>query len=100
MTPECMVVIEEYFEFRNKQCKKITDESCIIRNKFSTFSKETNRPKPLSEQVINKQMKFLLRKAGLPFEELQPDHRLRKFFDTTLMNSDVAHSFRVTYGIV
>jgi TolA-binding protein len=30
----------------------------------------------------------------LPFEELQPDHSLRKFFDTTLMNADVAHSFK------
>ena len=94
VTPECMAMIEEYFEFRKKQCEKITDESYVIRNKFGTFSRETNRPKPLLEQVINKQMKFLLRKAGLPFEELQPDHSLRKFFDTTLMNADVAHSFK------
>jgi integrase len=75
VTPECMAMIEEYF-------------------KFATFSRETNRPKPLLEYVINKQMKFLLRKMGLPFEEIQPDHSLRKFFDTTLMNADVAHSFK------
>ena len=38
VTPECMAIIEEYFEFRKKQCEKITDESYIIRNKFGTFS--------------------------------------------------------------
>jgi integrase len=35
-----------------------------------------------------------MRKAGLSFEELQPDHSLRKFFDTTLINSDGTHSFK------
>jgi hypothetical protein len=30
----------------------------------------------------------------LPYEQLQPDHSLRKFFNTALMNSDVAHSFK------
>jgi hypothetical protein len=39
-------------------------------------------------------MHFLIRKAGLPFEELQPDHSLRKFFNTALMNSDVAYTFK------
>jgi hypothetical protein len=44
-------------------------------------------------------MKSLLRKAGLPYEQLQPDHSLRKFFNTALMNSDVAHS-GITNGTV
>jgi hypothetical protein len=39
-------------------------------------------------------MKFLLRKAGLPYEQLQPDHSFRKFFNTCLMNSNVAYSFK------
>ena len=39
-------------------------------------------------------MRFLVRKAGLPFEDLQPDHSLRKFFNTALMNSDVAYTFK------
>ena len=39
-------------------------------------------------------MRFLITKAGLPFEELQPDHGLRKFFNTALMNSDVAYTFK------
>jgi hypothetical protein len=44
-----------------------------------TFSKKINRSKPLSENTINKQMKHLLRKAGLSYEELQQDHGLRRF---------------------
>jgi hypothetical protein len=47
-----------------------------------------------SNKSINKQMRFLVRKAGLPLEELQPDHSLRKFFNTALMNSDVAYTFK------
>jgi transcriptional regulator of heat shock response len=39
-------------------------------------------------------MKYLLRKAGLSYEELQPDHSLRRFFNTALMNSDVTYSFK------
>ena len=94
LTPECMAVLDEYFEYRKKQHEKIADESFIIRDKYATFSRTTNRSKPLSERAINKQMKFLLRKAGLPYEQLQPDHSFRKFFNTALMNSDVAHSFK------
>jgi integrase len=94
MTQECMASIDEYIDYRRKQHEKITDESYIIRDKFATFSKSTNRPQPLGEHAVNKQMKFLLKKAGLPFEQLQPDHSFRKFFNTCLMNSDVAHSFK------
>jgi Phage integrase family len=94
LTPECMAALDEYFEFRKRQHEKITLESYIIRDKFAAFSKTTNRARPLSEAMINKQMKFLLTKAGLPYEQLQPDHSLRKFFNTALMNSDVAHSFK------
>src|SRR5919198_2801422 len=94
VTHECMASIDEYLNYRRKQHEKITEESYIIRDKFATFSKYTNRPKPLNEETINKQMKFLLRKAGLPFEQLQPDHSFRKFFNTCLMNSDVAYSFK------
>jgi hypothetical protein len=39
-------------------------------------------------------MKFLLTKTGLSYEQLEPDHSLRKFFNTALMNSDVAPSFK------
>jgi hypothetical protein len=92
--PECMASLDEYIDYRRKQHEKITEESYIIRDKFATFSKNTNRSKPVAEQTINKQMKFLLRKAGLPYEQLQPDHSFRKFFNTCLMNSNIAYSFK------
>jgi site-specific recombinase XerD len=91
LTPECMATLDKYFEFRKRQHEKIAEESYIIRDKFAPFSKVTNRARPLSEITINKQMKSLLKKAGLLYEQLQPDHSLRKFFNTALMNSDVAH---------
>src|SRR5919202_2819934 len=94
VTPECMVAIDEYIDYRKKQHEKITDESYIIRDKFATLSKNTNRPSPITEQSINKQIKFLLRKAGLPYDQLQPDHSLRRFYNTCLMNSNVAYSFK------
>ena len=63
--------------------------SLILFLSVGNSTKRTNRSKPLSENTINKQMKHLLRKAGSRYEELQPDHGLRRFFNTTLMNYDV-----------
>ena len=94
VTPEFWASLDEYLKYRKSQGEKITDESWLIRDKFATFSNKTNRAIPPSVKSINKQMRFLLRKAGLPFEDLQPDHSLRKFFNTALMNSDVAYTFK------
>jgi integrase len=94
VTPEFLTSLDEYIKYRKSQGEKITEESWLIRDKFATFSSKTNRAIPPSDQSINKQMRFLIRKAGLPFEDLQPDHGLRKFFNTALMNSDVAYTFK------
>jgi integrase len=94
VTPEFLASLDQYLNYRKSQGEKITAESWLIRDKFATFSRKTNKPIPTSVHSLNKQMRFLLRKAGLPFEELQPDHSLRKFFNTALMNSDVAYSFK------
>jgi integrase len=94
VTPEFLSSLDEYLNYRKTQGEKITNESWLVRDKFATFSKKTNRPIPISVYSLNKQMRFLIRRAGLPFEELQPDHSLRKFFNTALMNSDVAYSFK------
>jgi hypothetical protein len=51
LTPECMALLDEYFEYRRKQHEKITEESLIIRDKYAIFSRTTNRSKPLSEQI-------------------------------------------------
>jgi integrase len=94
VTPEFLSSLDEYLKYRKSQGEKITDESWLIRDKFATFSNKTNRAIPPSVKSINKQMRFLVRKAGLPLEDLQPDHSLRKFFNTALMNSDVAYTFK------
>jgi integrase len=94
VTPEFLASLDEYLKYRKSQGEKITAESWLIRDKFATFSKKTNRPTPPSGKSIRKRMRFLLRKAGLPLEDLQPDHSLRKFFNTALMNSDVAYTFK------
>ena len=87
VTPEFLVSLDEYIKFRKSQGEKITAESWLIRDKFATFSRKTNKPTSPSVAAINKQMRFLLRKAGLPFEELQPDHSLRKFFNTAICST-------------
>ncbi len=94
VTPEFLASLDHYLKYRKSQGEKVTDESWLIRDKFALFSKKTNKPRPSSFQSINKQMRFLITKAGLPFEELQPDHSLRKFFNTALKNSDVAFTFK------
>jgi hypothetical protein len=94
VTPEFLSSLDEYLKYRKSQGEKITAESWLIRDKFATFSNKTNRPISPSVKAINKQMRFLIRKIGLPFEDLQPDHSLRKFFNTALMNSDVAYTFK------
>jgi integrase len=94
VTPEFLTSLDEYLKYRKSQGEKITGESCLIRDKFATFSKKTNRPTPPSNKSINKQMRFLVRKAGLPLDDLQPNHSPRKFFNTALMNSDVAYTFK------
>jgi integrase len=94
VTPEFLASLDEYLKYRKSQGEKITAESWLIRDKFATFSRKTNIPTPPSGKSIRKQMSFLLRKAGLPLEDLQPDHSLRKFFNTALMNSDVAYTFK------
>ena len=76
VTPEFLASLDEYLKYRKSQGEKITEESWLIRDKFATFSNKTNRAIPPSVKSINKQMRFLLRKAGLPFEDLQPDHSL------------------------
>src|ERR671931_1904417 len=50
MTPECLAAIDAYVDYRRKQHEKITDESYVIRDKYATFSKKTNRPNPIAER--------------------------------------------------
>ena len=94
VTPECMSTIDEYLEQRRKQGEKLNERSCLIRDKYAIYSKRINTPKCPLVLAINRQMRQLIRNAGLPFEELQPDHAARKFFDTMLVNSEVDGKFK------
>jgi integrase len=94
VTPECMSTIAAYFEERRKRGENLSERSCLIRDKYSIYSKRINTPKPPRAASINAQIRQFIRKAGLPFEELQPDHAARKFFNTTLVNSKVDGKFK------
>jgi len=65
VTPEFLASLDQYLNYRKSQGEKITPEFWLIRDKFATFSKKTNKPLPISVYSSNKQMRFLLRKAGL-----------------------------------
>ncbi len=94
VTPECMSIIDEYLEQRKKLGEKLNEKSCLIRDKYAIYSKRLNTPKCPTELSINAQIRKLVRKAGLVFEELQPDHAARKFFNTALVNSEVDGKFK------
>jgi integrase len=94
VTQECVSIIDEYLAQRRTFGETLNDSSILIRDKYSIFSKRVNRPAGLTAAAFNVQIRLLVRKAGLPFEELQPDHALRKFFDTTLINSNVDSKFK------
>ena len=79
VTPECMTSIEEYKELRRKRGEKLTEKSYLIRDKYAIYSKRINSPISVKEPAINVQIRHLIRKAGLPFNELQPDHAARKY---------------------
>lgn len=94
VTPECMSSIEEYLELRKMRGEKLTQKSYLFRDKYAIYSKRINSPTILNEITINAQVRKLIRKAGLPFQELQPDHAARKFFNTALVNSEVDPQFK------
>jgi integrase len=94
VTQECMSTIDGYLAQRIKFGETLNDNSILIRDKYAIFSKRVNRPAGLTAAAFNVQIRLLIRKAALPFEELQPDHGLRKFFDTTLINSNVDPKFK------
>jgi site-specific recombinase XerD len=51
VTPECMSMIAAYFEERRKRGENLSERSCLIRDKYSIYSKRINTPKPLQSSV-------------------------------------------------
>ena len=94
LTPEAMGAITNYKKWRQEQGEKITDESWLLRDKFSVFGAKRNSARQLTKQAIYKAITRLMDKAGIRDPRLQPDHSFRYFFDTVVMNSDVKHEFK------
>lgn len=94
LTPEAMKAIEEYKKARKAYGEKVTEESWLVREKFSEFGVKRNNPKQLTKQAIYKSITRLMDKAKIKDPRLQPDHSFRYFFDTAVMNSDVRHEFK------
>jgi|GEM_PF-1591714 len=88
LNPEAMHQIEEMKKYRKAHGERITPDSALIRDKFVPLSSKTNRPKSVKRGTIRLRMKKLQKLAGLPLEELQPDHSFRYFFNTVVMNSE------------
>jgi integrase len=95
LTPEALVAIDRYVKYREDQGEKITQDSPLVRDKFGFESKRrTNKPMPIKAQSIQVIMRELVIKANLPLTELQPDHSLRKFFNTMAKNAGLDHMFK------
>lgn len=58
VTSEFLTTIEEYLEFRRRQGERVVAESPLIRDKFNTFGKATNKAKAISELAINNRCDF------------------------------------------
>ncbi|MGC1928086.1 MAG: hypothetical protein WA667_03875 [Candidatus Nitrosopolaris sp.] len=113
-TPECKTAIDSYLSYRTRCGEIITPDSPLIREQFDmSDSFQVKHPKPIQLVTIQKNLRQKLIQAGVRKEEHAPDnnsehegakvqfrkevpliHGFRKFFNTSLMNSDVHPSFK------
>jgi hypothetical protein len=91
---EFLAIIEEYLEFRRRQGERVVAELSLIGDKLIYLGKPRIKPEQYQKGPINKQIRILLRKAGLPFDQLQPNHSFRMFFNSCLLNSNVNYAFK------
>lgn len=97
-TPECTRMIDQYLEYRKQAGETITKESFLIRNNFDFNNKQQVKlPQPINYSSLVVQFRKLLINCGLRASgaeqfkrhEKALFHAFRKFFATTLANSDV-----------
>ncbi len=94
VTPECLNTLKEYRESRKREGEKIGPESPIIRDKVAWMSKNTNRPRQLTEEGVRPLIYSLMDRAGIARQDIQPNHAFRKFFNTTAKNAGVEKDFK------
>jgi integrase len=97
-TPECAAAISSYLEQRKQAGEIINKESYLFRNEFNYFdSHGVRHPRPLTQNGLSGLIRNLLLVCGLrdgnenryQRHEKAMFHAFRKFFDTSLINSDV-----------
>ncbi len=99
-TPECAKEIDSYLQYRKDAGEILTKESPLVRNDFSKFNEESiNGVQRLRENNVNTVIRQLLIKANLRNQhenqyqrrDKAMFHAFRKFFNTTLVNTNVSH---------
>ena len=97
-TPECAKMIDQYIEYRKQAGETMTKESFLIRNNFDYNNKlQVKNSQPINYSSLVVQFRKLLINCGLretgaeqfKRHEKALFHAFRKYFDTTLANSDV-----------
>lgn len=88
LNKEAMSYIDELTAYRQSMGERITPDSPLIRNKCKPLSRDVNRPRAIKRDSIRRRMRRLAKMAGVPLDEIQPDHSFRYYFDTALSNSD------------
>jgi integrase len=101
-TPECRKAIEEYLNWRERLGEKLTPESPLFRKEFdSRFSAPRGRKVfPITTRAIRHLLDTLRKQTGIVQtqhmtetsdkgyrSEIMQAHGLRKFFETTCINS-------------
>lgn len=91
---ECMATLKRWIDYRIHLGENLSEESYVIRDTFGRNSRRTNHAKPLKAISIMRRMRQLVVKVLKETDNLQTDHAFRKFFDTSLVVSDVNHMFK------
>ena len=97
VTYEDLLAIGEYLEYRMLHHEKITGVSPLFRDYFVPLGRNVNHAKKISSHRINRIVATLMDRAGVPRDELQPLHGLRKFFNTACKNAGVDYMFKETF---
>ena len=99
MSPECASAIDEYLEYRKRYGEKLTPESPLIREDFSTVGFVRQKPRHITSSTITTILIDKLNKVGIrevdhvkgcrSRKSVKVIHGFRKFFETQLLQSDV-----------
>ena len=98
-TPECANAIDKYLEYRQRYGEKLTPESPLIREDFSTAGNIRQKPRHITSSTITTILIDKLNKIGIrevdhvkgcrSRKSVKIIHGFRKFFETQLLQSDV-----------